>query len=262
MSATRLSQDLWMMGQSMMGMPGLLSAVAARQDSEVQPLAERVADHVYFSLMGMLALCSAPFWGVGAGMAWAGERLIEKLDAVHTMGVNVQKFSRSLAEQEALIKAFGPLLDLSDKVADLNVKIVETTATVRQSTRELDELQNNYLPHADRLVRVGDMISRLQRTLPERISHATGLEQHTLLTRVAVLKQIEEQERQMKLLGQRLNETIERVGKKAKQLQKIQEQVAQSTQEKGEQIAGLQRDVSALNPATKGTHDAVVTVNA
>jgi hypothetical protein len=211
MSGTRLSQDLLMMGQSMTGMPGLLSEVAARQDSKVQPLAERVVDHVYFGLMGMLALGSAPLWGISAGVAWAGEKFIEKLDVLHGMAANVKKFGRSLDEQEAIIQEFGPLLDLSDKVADLNAKIVKKTADLKQSTGELDELETNYKPHADLLVRVSDMISRLEKALPKRISqkNITGLEEKTLLLRVTVLKQIEEEESQIGLLSQRLNGLME-----------------------------------------------------
>ncbi len=246
-----LSQDLWMIGQSITGIPGLISEVAASQDAEVQPLTERIVDHIYLGLMGFLALSSAPVWLAGAGIALVGEKALESIDVLHGMAIKVEKFGRSLSEQEKIIEEFGPILDLSDKVADISKKAEQKTAELKKSTEALDELEKNYEPNADLLERTSEMLNRLQTALTERISQAniTGLKEKQLTARVTVLKQIEKEEHQMKLLAERINEFIERVGGKAQKLDQLQIEATLSTQVKEEQITGLQRDVQSLQTA-------------
>jgi hypothetical protein len=240
-----------MIGQSITGIPGLISEVAASQDAEVQPLTERIVDHIYLGLMGFLALSSAPVWLAGAGIALVGEKALESIDVLHGMAIKVEKFGRSLSEQEKIIEEFGPILDLSDKVADISKKAEQKTAELKKSTEALDELEKNYEPNADLLERTSEMLNRLQTALTERISQAniTGLKEKQLTARVTVLKQIEKEEHQMKLLAERINEFIERVGGKAQKLDQLQIEATLSTQVKEEQITGLQRDVQSLQTA-------------
>lgn len=245
-----VSQDLLMVSQSLAGIPGLLQEAASASDAETeaQPLTERIVDNIYFSLGGLLALGSSPVVMAGSAIAYVGEQLLATIDVLHGMTKKVEQFGRSLDEQEKIITAFGPLLELPDRIAEISKKTAQKTEKVERSTKELDELAANYPQHADLLARVGDTITRLETSLIPRISaeNINGMQAKALAARVKVLEQIAEGERQMKLLAARLNGVITRIGEKDAEFEKIEAKMAASAQAKGAHIDALQSDADSL----------------
>ncbi|HUD01785.1 MAG TPA: hypothetical protein VMR37_05625 [Rhabdochlamydiaceae bacterium] len=195
-----------------------------------------------------MALGSSPVVMAGSAIAYVGEQLLATIDVLHGMTKKVEQFGRSLDEQEKIITAFGPLLELPDRIAEISKKTAQKTEKVERSTKELDELAANYPQHADLLARVGDTITRLETSLIPRISaeNINGMQAKALAARVKVLEQIAEGERQMKLLAARLNGVITRIGEKDAEFEKIEAKMAASAQAKGAHIDALQSDADSL----------------
>jgi hypothetical protein len=261
---TTLSQDLLMVGHSLAGLPGLLGEASSHQEPQTpaQPLTEKIVDNIYFGVMSVLAVGSAPVLVVSAGVAYVGEKVLETIDILHGMGKKVEEFGRGLSEQEKIIEQlFGPLLALTEKVADLSRKTVERTQEVKNNTSELTQLAASYPVQGPLLERVSALLIHLESDLPPQISHEkiSGMKEQALISRITILKQIADEERILKELAARLNGIMVRVGQKAEILHQLGVEVTQTTQTKDIHLIDLQREAEliAALPTQKETYVAI-----
>lgn len=239
-----LAHDMWMMGKAMMGMPGLITEVAAQPARETQPWGERIVDQITLRFMGAMAVGAVPFWLTGTGIVFAFEKVVDLIEILPGMKAKIEQFGRSLEEQQRIIQAFGPLLELADKIEELITKTKQKTEETKKNTQALEELAVSYPPNVDMLEKVSLMITRVE-TVLKTPKEMKGVEVKNFETRAKVLKQIEEEERQFKELAAELLGIIERVEKKEATLRKQQEEATQRAEKKGDQIDVLQKSVGA-----------------
>lgn len=239
-----LGTDLWRMAQAVMGIPGLMGEVIESEDTEAQPLTHRVVVHLCLRLMGLMAIGAASILILASGIAVVVEKIVDKMDGLRGVKESVEQFGRALKEQERIIEEFGPLLDLTDKVAEISAKVEQKTEEVKENTRDLDELEAIYPLKAELLERVSGMIRSVETVLPSRNVNST------IQTRIGVLKQIAEEERQMKELAARLHELMASAEKKAEKIEPLVAQATLQTAIKEVQIAGLQQSVGEFVAVT------------
>ncbi|MBS0649363.1 MAG: hypothetical protein JSS10_09095 [Verrucomicrobia bacterium] len=246
-----LSDDLWRIGTALTRIPGFFEEAASYQDPlrPAEPLTQRVVDNIFLGLMALTALGSAPFVMASSGVAYVGEKFLDKVDILQRVAEKVQIFGVSLKEQEKMIADFKPLLELVDKIPQIAQQAEQKTAAYIESTRELHELQEKYRAHPAILEKISRMIARLQELLPKLIEEkkSNALQQRLLKQRLQVAAQISDEEQKIKALQARLQGVVARVQEKNARLQQLTRQVTYSTQRKDQQVEALAAHVESLS---------------
>jgi hypothetical protein len=198
---------------------------------------------------GVLSMSSAPVLVVAAGAAAVSERAFKVLDVLFAMAHQVEESGRSIEAQAEIIKSFGPLLEVSaETIKQLADIAKEKGVQWETSTLKLKDLEKNYPAHADLLEIVKQRITFLQAVLPPLVSQnkITVLGQSAITSRIALVHQIAEVEKETDDLMNELAELTQSVSEMVIKLQGSEEKTAQLTQAKGELIMTLQGDIDSL----------------
>lgn len=231
------------MGKALARMPGLFEEAASYQDPlrPAPPLSERIVDNMMMGLMALTAMSAAPIVLAGAGVAYAGEKLLNTVDVLHRVADKTHLFGQALKEQQQLIEEFGPLLQLAVKIPPLAEQAEEKAEAYQERSRLLDELKSNYIADPERLKKVSSMIVRFQVLLPQLLQekNSTGLQALLLKQRLEIAHRISEKEQRINDLQDRLQGVMSRVQEKHQRLQQLRQQVSEMTQKKELQVEAV-----------------------
>ncbi|HEY5236552.1 MAG TPA: hypothetical protein VIJ14_10265 [Rhabdochlamydiaceae bacterium] len=244
-----VSGGLFGTGMVMSVIPGFLEEVASAPTTEEQSLVQRVMDTVLGFSFGSLAMSSAPAFATASGVALVGEKIFDTLDVLFTMAQKVKESGRSIQEQKAIIKSFGPILEITNETLKQLTQVAQEKGVQWEtSTLKLKDLEKNYPAHADLLAIVSQRITFLQAVLPELMSQnkITIFGQRALASRVELVKQITEEEEEATALMKELTELTQSVGEMVIKLEHFEAKTAESAETKGVLISGLQGDVESL----------------
>lgn len=244
-----LSGELFNTGLAMTVIPGFLEEVASQPINEAQPLAQRVMDTILGFSFGLLAMSAAPAFMTTSGVAFLGEKIFDKIDVLFDMAIKIKESGRSIKEQEEIIKSFGPLLEISAETLKRLIEVAqEKKVQWETTTLKLKDLEENYPANADLLAIVSQRIDFLQTVLPQLISKdkITVLGQRALQSRVELVKQISDEEREAQELMNELTELTQSVGAMVTKLECFEAKTAISAETKGELITGLLGDFELL----------------
>lgn len=243
-----LSQEMWMQGKAVLAFPGLIGEALAHPADADQTLTEKVSDYVGLQFLRAVSVVSIPPWFAVTGLVFVGEKAWGLFNGLQEMAAQVRQFGRSLEEQKRIIDEFNPLLQLSEKVVKIGEKVRERKEKIEENTRALKELEANYQPHADLLHRVSDMVVYIKTALEKRLAGLLVVQEKALQNRMAVLKDIDEEEKQMKQLTVDLLKLIAQAEEKEKQLTREIERATVMTKEKGQRISDLGKSVEIAIP--------------
>ncbi len=243
------SGELLNAGLAMIVTPGFLEEVDSEPNSEGRPLAERIVDSFVGLAFGALSMSSSPVLVAAAGAFAVGEKVLGSLDALFAMADQVEESGRSIEAQAEIIKSFGPLLEIStDTIKQLAAIAKEKKVQWETSTLRLKDLEKNYPAHADLIEIVKQRIIFLQAVLPPLISQKkiTVLGQSAIKSRIALVHQIAEEEKETQDLMSELTELTQSVGEMVIKLKEAEAKTTKLTQTKGELILNLQGDIDSL----------------
>jgi hypothetical protein len=245
-----VSGGLFGTGMAMSVIPGFLEEVASAPTTEEQSLVQRVVDTVLGFSFGSLAMSSAPAFATASGVALIGEKIFDTLDVLFTMAQKVKESGRSIQEQEAIIKSFGPILEITNETLKQLTEVAKKEEVQWEtSTLKLKDLEKNYPANADLLAIVSQRITFLQAVLPELISkhNITVKHQDTLAGRIEFIKQISFEEKEAQELMSELTELTQSVDELVTKIECFEPKTAAGVVVKGELMAGIYRDMESLD---------------
>ncbi len=243
--AESVSKGLFDFGLAMSLLPGFWGEVASDPKAQPKPLTDRI---VGFSF-GMMALGAAPVCAAAAGVAFVGEKMFSTIDVLFEMASKVKESGRSIQEQEKIIQSFGPLLEISaETLEELTKKVQEKKQQWDASTLKLIDLEKKYPANADLLDAVRQRIIFLQDVLPTLISKdkITVLGQRVLQSRIELIQQISEEEREARELMEELTALTQSVSQMVTKIERFEVKTAALTEVKGQLITALHGDVESL----------------